>query len=202
MKLLVLDNYDSFVYNLAQALRSLGTQLQVVRNDAWTLAEVRAFAPDAIVISPGPGRPEDPRYFGICGRVVRELGRELPMLGVCLGHQGMVHAFGGQVVRAAQVMHGKCSPIYHLGGWLLAGLPQGFMAMRYHSLVVAPELPECFAVDAWTADDTIMAVSHRDAPMHGVQFHPESIGTPLGPRVLDNFLRLAREFRARRATPP
>jgi anthranilate synthase/aminodeoxychorismate synthase-like glutamine amidotransferase len=195
MKLLVLDNYDSFVYNLAQALRSLGAQLQVVRNDAWTLADVRAFAADAIVISPGPGRPEDPSYFGICGQVVRELGRELPMLGVCLGHQGMVHALGGRVVRAAQVMHGKCSPIYHHGQGLLAGLPQGFMAMRYHSLVVARELPECFTVSAWTSDDTIMAVSHRDAPMHGVQFHPESIGTPLGSRVLDNFLRLAREFR-------
>jgi anthranilate synthase component 2 len=196
MKLLVLDNYDSFVYNLAQALRSLGAETTVVRNDAWSLARLRAFAPDAIVISPGPGRPDEPRHFGICGAVLRELGSELPMLGVCLGHQGMVQAFGGQVVRAAQVMHGKASAIYHHGQGLLAGLPQGFMAMRYHSLVVAAsQLPECFEITAWTADATIMAVAHRSAPLYGVQFHPESIGTPDGPRVLANFLALAREFR-------
>jgi len=198
MKLLVLDNYDSFVYNLAQALRSLGAETSVVRNDAWTLSMVRAFAPDAIVISPGPGRPDEARHFGICGAVLRELAAELPMLGVCLGHQGMVQTFGGAVVRAAQVMHGKPSAIYHDERGLFAGLPQGFMAMRYHSLVVAPtRLPACFEVSAWTADATIMGVAHRTAPLYGVQFHPESIGTPLGPRLLANFLSAARRFRTR-----
>lgn len=193
MKLLVLDNYDSFVYNLAQALRSLGAHTHVVRNDAWSLAQVSAFAPDAVVISPGPGRPDDPRYFGVCAQVIRELGPQLPMLGVCLGHQGIVHVLGGRVVRAARVMHGKCSEIVHDGTGVFAGLPQAFSAMRYHSLVAEEaSLPACLRVSARTQDGTIMGVSHWSAPLHGVQFHPESIGTPSGRQLLDNFLQVAR----------
>jgi anthranilate synthase component 2 len=197
MKLLIFDNYDSFVYNLAQAFRSLGAEAHVVRSDAWTLAQVRAFAPDALVISPGPGHPQNAAHFGICAQVVRELGASLPLLGVCLGHQGIVHALGGRIVRAQQVMHGKSSAILHDGQGVLAGLPQGFAGMRYHSLVADPaQLPAALSVRGWTADGTIMAVEHRSAPIHGVQFHPESIGTPLGRRVLDNFLIRARAFHA------
>jgi anthranilate synthase component 2 len=196
MKVLVLDNYDSFVYNLSQCLRSLGAEACVVRNDAWTLAQVQAFAPDAVVISPGPGRPDDPRYFGVCAQVIAELGASLPMLGVCLGHQGLVHVLGGRVVQAERVMHGKCSEIVHDGSGVFAGLPQVFVAMRYHSLVADPaSLPATLRVTARTREGTIMGVSHRTAPLHGVQFHPESIGTPCGRQLLDNFLQLARATR-------
>jgi len=197
MRLLLLDNYDSFVYNLAQLLRSLGAETRVARNDAISLAEVRAHGADAIVISPGPGRPDEPRHFGVCEAVIRSLGhpaQQLPILGVCLGHQGIVHVLGGRVVRAAQVMHGKTSPIEHDGSGLFEGLPQGFVAMRYHSLVAEPEsLPACLHVTARTPDGVIMAVQHESAPLFGVQFHPESIGTPHGRNLLDNFLRLTRE---------
>jgi anthranilate synthase component 2 len=193
MKLLLLDNYDSFVYNLAQALRSLGAETQVVRNDAITLAQVYALAVDAIVISPGPGRPEEPRHFGVCGAVIAALGTRVPMLGVCLGHQGIVHMLGGRVMRAPQVMHGKTSVIEHDGTGVFQGLPQGFEAMRYHSLVADPtSLPSCLRITARSPDRAIMGVAHRHAALHGVQFHPESIGTPHGPQLLDNFLRLTR----------
>jgi anthranilate synthase component II len=192
MKLLLLDNYDSFVYNLAQALGALGAQVTVVRNDAWTLAQVQQFAPDALVISPGPGSPTDPRYFGVCAQVIAALGSTLPMLGVCLGHQGMAHVLGGRIIPAQRVMHGKSSAIQHDGSALFAGVPQGFAAMRYHSLVVDPQqLPACLEVTARTQDETIMAFAHRSAPLYGVQFHPESIGTPFGRAVLANFLRVA-----------
>jgi anthranilate synthase/aminodeoxychorismate synthase-like glutamine amidotransferase len=202
MRVLVLDNYDSFVYNLSQALRSLGAEVCVVRNDAWTLAEVSAHAPDALLISPGPGRPDVGTHFGICTQVIHALGDRLPMLGVCLGHQGIVHAFGGRIVRANQVMHGKCSEIIHDGQGLFSGIPDRFDAMRYHSLVADPaHLPDCLAVQARTSDGTIMAVSHRGRPLYGVQFHPESIGTPQGARVLANFLRLAGEFHGRATAP-
>jgi anthranilate synthase component 2 len=202
MKLLLLDNYDSFVYNLAQALRALGAATSVVRNDAWTLADVIAHAPDAIVISPGPGRPDDARYFGVCDSVIRTLSARVPTLGVCLGHQGIVHAFGGRIVRAAQPMHGKASDIAHDGLDLFASLPQPFAAMRYHSLVAEPaSLPACLRITATAADGAIMAVSHHTSPLYGVQFHPESIGTPSGPAVLDNFLRLARARVGARSQP-
>lgn len=192
MNVLVLDNYDSFVFNLAQALRSLGADTRVERNDAITLDQVRALAPDAIVISPGPGRPEAPQYFGVCGAVLRELSDSIPVLGVCLGHQGIVHNFGGQIVNAPCVMHGKASVIEHDGTGLFAGLDSPFSAMRYHSLVADPTtLPACLRVNARTADGVVMAVEHRSAPVYGVQFHPESIGTPLGPRILANFLTMA-----------
>jgi anthranilate synthase component 2 len=192
MKLLLLDNYDSFVYNLAQALRSLGAQTHVFRNDAITLDQACALRPDAIVISPGPGSPADPRHFGVCGEVIRSLGMRVPLLGVCLGHQGIVHAFGGRVIRA-EAVHGKTSPIAHDGTGVFQGLPQGFAAMRYHSLVADPgSLPACLRVSARGPDGVIMGVAHTHAPLHGVQFHPESIGTPHGPPLLANFLRLAR----------
>jgi anthranilate synthase/aminodeoxychorismate synthase-like glutamine amidotransferase len=192
MNVLVLDNYDSFVFNLAQALRSLGAHTQVERNDAITLEQVSARAPDAIVISPGPGRPEDPEYFGVCSAVLREL-TSTPVLGVCLGHQGIVHAYGGKIVNARNVMHGKASLIEHDGTGLFAGLERPFAAMRYHSLVADPgTIPEALRVTARTQDGVVMAVEHRSAPVFGVQFHPESVGTPDGPRILANFLALAR----------
>lgn len=198
MKLLIVDNYDSFVFNLAQALRSLGAQTQVARNDAIALREVVDLAPDAIVISPGPGRPEDPRYFGVCAELLRELGARVPILGVCLGHQGIVHSFGGRIVPAARVMHGKTSAIEHDGTSLFEGISGPFVAMRYHSLVAdSQHIPDCLSVNARTADGVVMAVAHRSAPLFGVQFHPESIGTPMGPRILDNFLALARKHNAR-----
>lgn len=199
MNVLILDNYDSFVFNLAQALRSLGAQTQVKRNDALTLDDVIRLAPDAIVISPGPGRPESAQYFGVCSEVLRELVGHVPILGVCLGHQGIVHTLGGRIVNAPCVMHGKTSLIEHDGTGLFAGIPTGFAAMRYHSLVADAELlPECLRVNARTADGVVMAVEHRSAPVYGVQFHPESIGTPAGPRLLANFLALARSVRAQR----
>jgi len=202
MRLLVLDNYDSFVYNLAQALRSLGAELQVVRNDAWDLERIRKFGADAIVISPGPGDPSEPRYFGVCADVIRELGASVPLLGVCLGHQGIAHVYGGRIVRAARVMHGKTSVVHHDACGLFEGLPQAFTAMRYHSLVIDREhVPSCLRVTAHTSDGTIMAIEHRNAPVLGVQFHPESIGTPLGTRVLGNFLALARRRAHLRAAP-
>lgn len=192
MKLLLLDNYDSFTYNLAQALRALGADTRVVRNDAWRIDDVVAHAPDAIVISPGPGRPDDPRYFGVCGEVIRTLHERVPILGVCLGHQGIVHALGGRIVRAAQPMHGKASDIVHDGRDLFTGLPQPLSAMRYHSLVADPaSVPACLRITATAPDGAVMAVSHRTSALHGVQFHPESIGTPFGPALLASFLRLA-----------
>ncbi|MEY4582720.1 MAG: hypothetical protein RL701_7423 [Pseudomonadota bacterium] len=192
MKLLVLDNYDSFVYNLVQALRSFGASVVVVRNDAWSLDQVCAFAADAIVISPGPGHPAEPRYFGVCPDVIRELGPQVPLLGVCLGHQGIAQVLGGRIVRAERVMHGKTSAIRHDMTGLFAEIPQDFTAMRYHSLVVDPStLPASLRATAHTADGTMMALEHRSAPIYGVQFHPESIGTPAGPRILGNFLSLA-----------
>jgi anthranilate synthase/aminodeoxychorismate synthase-like glutamine amidotransferase len=193
MKLLILDNYDSFVFNLAQALRSLGAQTRVERNDAVTLHDVIELSPDAIVISPGPGRAEEPAYFGVCAEVLRELDRRIPVLGVCLGHQGIVQCFGGRIVAAPRLMHGKTSAIVHEGTGLFEGIPSPFVAMRYHSLVADPEhMPACLRVTARTTDGVVMAVAHRTAPLFGVQFHPESIGTPDGSRILANFLTLAK----------
>ena len=197
MNVLILDNYDSFVFNLAQALRSLGAVAQVERNDAISIEHVSRLAPDAIVISPGPGRPEDPQYFGVCSAVLRELSGRIPVLGVCLGHQGIVHAFGGTIVNAPRVMHGKASLIEHDSTGVFAGVAGPFAAMRYHSLVAeAATLPSCLRVNARTSDGVIMGVEHRSAPVFGVQFHPESIGTPEGPRILANFLSLARAARS------
>jgi anthranilate synthase/aminodeoxychorismate synthase-like glutamine amidotransferase len=189
--LFVLDNYDSFTYNLVQYLGELGAEPLVRRNDALTVAEVLALEPSGIVISPGPGTPRD---AGISVPLVRAAAAAgVPLLGVCLGHQAIGEAFGGRVVRAARLMHGKTSEVRHVGRGLFAGLPSPLTAMRYHSLIVEQQgLPAELEPLAWSADEgwgeEMMAVQHRRLPVHGVQFHPESIGTPQGMRLLDNFL--------------
>ena len=190
MRTLILDNYDSFTFNLFQAIGELDERPTVLRNDAADLAQIRALAPDRIVISPGPGRPDDPAYFGVCAQVIQELGPSTPILGVCLGHQGIAHVLGGSVVRAGRVMHGKTSVVEHDGSPFFAGIPKRFEAMRYHSLGVdAADVPDVLTVTARTDDGVIMALRHERWPVYGVQFHPESIGTLVGPRLLYNFLR-------------
>ena len=187
---LVIDNYDSFTFNLVQALGQLGASVEVVRNDALSVAEVLAAQPAAVVISPGPKTPDD---AGICVDLVRAAGATTPILGVCLGHQAIGVAYGGRVVRAPAVVHGKVLPVYHDGAGVLRGLDSPLMATRYHSLVIASDdVPDVLEVTARSEDGVIMAVRHRDLPVEGVQFHPESIGTPLGPRLLGNFLAQAR----------
>jgi anthranilate synthase component 2 len=191
MRTVILDNYDSFTFNLFQALGEIDERPLVFRNDCITAAELEQLKPDRLIISPGPGNPEDPSYFGVCRQAILDLGQRVPVLGVCLGHQGIIHAFGGRVVRAPQVMHGKTSYIFHTGVGVLHGLPRPFEAMRYHSLVGDPAaLPDCLEVTARTEDGVIMGVQHREYPVHGVQFHPESIGTPAGKQLLENFIRL------------
>jgi anthranilate synthase component 2 len=189
MKIAILDNYDSFTYNLYQYLAELDSKPLVFRNDELAFEDFRALQPDRIVISPGPGNPENPQYFGICRRVILEMGPVTPILGVCLGHQGIVSAFGGRVVRAPQPMHGKTSVVYHNNKGILKGLRNGFEVMRYHSLVGEKEtMPDCLEVTAKTWDDVIMGVQHKTYPIYGIQFHPESIGTPVGKRILRKFL--------------
>lgn len=188
-RVLVIDNYDSFVYNLVQELGELGAEPVVFRNDAIDIAGIRAESPDAVLISPGPGRPED---AGISLAVIHELGGVYPILGVCLGHQAIGQAFGGDVVSAPTLMHGKTSAIHHGGAGVFAGLPDPFVATRYHSLVVEPgTLPDCLEVTARTVDGVIMGVRHRTLPIEGVQFHPESLLTLEGPSLLANFLAAA-----------
>lgn len=191
-RVLVIDNYDSFTYNLVQYLGELGEAPDVRRNDALTLEEVGAMAPDAIVISPGPCTPSE---AGISVPLVRRWGAAIPVLGVCLGHQAIVEAYGGRVVRAGRVMHGKTSLVAHEGTGLFAGLPSPLEVMRYHSLIAEPAaLPAALQVLARATDDPgeIHAVRHREHPVWGVQFHPESVMTPRGKDLLANFLRLAR----------
>ena len=185
--LLLIDNYDSFTFNLAQYLGELGAPPLVKRNDEMSLDEIAALKPDHIVISPGPGRPED---AGISVELIRRFGPKTPLLGVCLGHQGIGIAFGGQVVRASQLMHGKVSSIQHDGRGVFQGVSQPFTAGRYHSLVVAEPLPDVLEIAARTDDGTIMGVRHRTFPVHGVQFHPESVLTGEGKQILRNFLGL------------
>jgi len=181
----VIDNYDSFTYNLVQYFGELGAEVRVFRNDAITVEALEALAPDHIVISPGPGEPAD---AGISGDVIRELGPRRPLLGVCLGHQCIGEVFGGQVVRAPRLVHGKTSPILHRGDGLFAGLPSPFDATRYHSLIVAEPLPHALEVTASTSEGEVMGLRHRTHPIFGVQFHPESILTEHGKRILRNFL--------------
>jgi len=190
VKTVILDNYDSFTFNLYQLLGELDERPLVFRNDQVSLTDLVRLQPDRIVISPGPGNPEDESYFGVCRQAILELGREVPILGVCLGHQGIIAAFGGRVIRAREVMHGKTSFVFHNDTGIFRGLPRAFEAMRYHSLVGDRNtLPDCLEVTAKTWDDVIMGVQHRQLPIYGVQFHPESIGTPVGKRLLENFLR-------------
>ena len=189
MRVLLVDNYDSFTYNLAQYLGELGADVQVERNDAITVDQIRALAPRAIVISPGPCTPNE---AGISMDVIRELAGQFPILGVCLGHQSIGQVFGGRVVRASRVMHGKVSKIFHDEKGLFAGVENPFIATRYHSLVIAPEsLPDCLEVTAKTWEDEIMGVRHKDLRVEGVQFHPESIMTTAGKALLANFLEMA-----------
>jgi anthranilate synthase component 2 len=191
VKTVIIDNYDSFTYNLYQYLGELDERPLVFRNDRITAEEVKQLAPDRIIISPGPGNPENPAYFGVCRQVILELGRTIPLLGVCLGHQGIAAAFGGRVVRAPEVMHGKTSEVFHDSSSLFAGLPQPFQVMRYHSLVAdQATFPDALVATAHTADGIIMGLRHRDLPIYGVQFHPESIGTPAGRRLIENFIFL------------
>jgi anthranilate synthase component 2 len=192
--LLLIDNYDSFTFNLAQYLGELGQDVKVLRNDALDVAGIRALAPERIVISPGPGTPDD---AGVTLALLRELAGVMPILGVCLGHQAIGQAFGGKVVRAREIMHGKISPIHHHGIGVLTGLADPFEATRYHSLVVErTSLPECLEITAWTEHpdgsfDEIMGLRHKTLPVEGVQFHPESILTRNGHALLQNFLERA-----------
>jgi anthranilate synthase/aminodeoxychorismate synthase-like glutamine amidotransferase len=184
---LLLDNYDSFTFNLAQYLGELGAPPLVKRNDEISLDEIETLKPSHIVISPGPGRPED---AGISVALIQRFGPTTPLLGVCLGHQGIGVAFGGEVVRASQLMHGKVSSIQHDGRGVFRGVTQPFTAGRYHSLVVAEPLPDVLEISARTDDGTIMGVRHKAFPVHGVQFHPESVLTGEGRQILRNFLGL------------
>ncbi len=192
MKLLMVDNYDSFTFNLVQYFGELGVVPKVIRNDEWTLEEAVAWGADAVVVSPGPCTPAE---AGISVELIRRVSGRLPILGVCLGHQSIGAAFGGEIIRAGVIMHGKTSPISHLDTDIFAGLPQPFAATRYHSLAIAPDtLPTCLRVTAWVDDPagrTIMGVAHTEHPTWGVQFHPESILTTHGKELLANFLRLA-----------
>ena len=185
--LLILDNYDSFTYNLVQYFGELGAEMQIFRNDALTVAEVKALSPERICISPGPCTPNE---AGISLELIRELGPTTPTLGVCLGHQSIGQVYGGDVVRAYRLMHGKTSPIHHNGTSVFKGLPDPFEATRYHSLIVKRDtLPYCLEITAWTAEGEIMGLRHKEHPVHGVQFHPESILTEHGKQMLENFLK-------------
>lgn len=186
--LLVIDNYDSFTYNLVQYFGELGEEMKVVRNDQITIDEIRELAPDHICISPGPCTPTE---AGISCEVISTFGGQIPILGVCLGHQSIGQVFGGDVVRADSLMHGKTSMIYHTGKSLFKGLPSPFTATRYHSLIVKRDtLPDCLEITAETADGVIMGLRHKEMEIHGVQFHPESILTEHGREMLQNFLDL------------
>lgn len=190
--LLLIDNYDSFTYNLVHYLGELGAEVRVVRNDAMTVQEAIALAPSSIVLSPGPC---DPAQAGICLPLTRAAASAgIPLLGVCLGHQTIGEAFGGDVVRCHEIVHGKMGAMHHAGGGMFRGLPSPFLATRYHSLVVKREtLPDCLEITAWLEDGTIMGLRHRDKPIEGVQFHPESIASEHGHQLLRNFLDTARE---------
>lgn len=184
----VIDNYDSFTYNLVQLLGELGANLQVFRNDAITVDELAELSPSHIVISPGPGEPDS---AGISKEVVRELGPSTPILGVCLGQQCIGEVYGGKVIRAPRLMHGKTSPIYHYGDDLFSGIPSPFEATRYHSLIVAEPLPPELKSTAFTSDGELMGLQHKSYPVYGVQFHPESILTAHGRAILHNFLAIS-----------
>ncbi len=186
--ILVIDNYDSFTFNLVQYLGELGAEMQVYRNDAVDVAEAVALQPEKVMISPGPCTPKE---AGVSCDMVREFGPRLPVLGVCLGHQSIAEVYGGRVVRAGRLMHGKTSPVHHAGKSVFKGLPSPFDAMRYHSLIVERStLPDSLELTAWTEEGEIMGVRHVEHPVHGVQFHPESILTIEGKRLLQNFLYL------------
>jgi anthranilate synthase/aminodeoxychorismate synthase-like glutamine amidotransferase len=185
--ILVIDNYDSFTYNLVQYLGEMGCALEIARNDQVSVADIRGMHPERIVISPGPCTPNE---AGIILKVVQEFHTEIPILGVCLGHQAIAQAMGGTIVKAPEIVHGKTSEVHHLDDALFQNIPSPFIATRYHSLVVArSSLPACLEVNAWTSSGIIMGLRHRQYPVYGVQFHPESIATDHGKQVLKNFLQ-------------
>lgn len=190
----MIDNYDSFVFNIAQLLGGLKAEPTVARNDKITVQDIKTLNPDAIVISPGPGHPADRKYFGICTDVIKELGPKLPILGVCLGHQGIVHAFGGRVINAGRVRHGKTSPIRYTDCKLFEGIKNPFKATRYHSLVADQEtIPDCLEVTARALDDgEVMGIRHKKYVIEGVQFHPESVLTGEGLKILANFVSMVK----------
>ncbi len=186
--ILVIDNYDSFTYNLVQYLGELGAEMRVFRNDEITVAEAVALNPEKVLVSPGPCTPKE---AGVSCDIIREFGPRLPLFGVCLGHQSIGDVYGGNVVRADRLMHGKTSPMIHEGQSVFKGLPSPFDATRYHSLIIERKsLPDCLEITAWTAEGEIMGVQHKEHPVHGVQFHPESILTVEGKKLLQNFLDL------------
>ena len=196
--ILMIDNYDSFTYNLVQYFGELGEEVQIYRNDEITISQIETMAPDIIVISPGPCTPNE---AGISMEVVEHFGGKIPLLGICLGHQSMAQVYGGKIVRAREVKHGKTSPIYHNGQGVFENLPNPFIATRYHSLIIdKASLPDCFELSAWTQEggkadgkvDEIMGIKHKNFAMEGVQFHPESILTEHGHDLLENFLRKLR----------
>lgn len=191
MKFLIIDNYDSFVYNIAQYLGELGVDCEVIRNDKITLEQIRQNNYDAIIISPGPGTPSDRKYFGVCSDVIKDLGPSTPILGVCLGHQGIIEAFGGKVTNAGCVRHGKTSPVKHVDSELFKDVKNPFRATRYHSLVGDKTvIPDVLEVTATAADDgEVMAIRHKNYLIEGVQFHPESIMTEDGKKILSNFIQ-------------
>ena len=186
--ILMIDNYDSFTYNLVQAFRELGADMQVIRNDQIDVDGIRALAPSALILSPGPGNPDS---AGVTLAAIKEFAGKVPLFGVCLGHQSIAQAFGGRIVHAKQLMHGKTSRIHHDGRGVFAGLEQDFPAMRYHSLAVEREsLPDCFEISAETEDGEIMGLRHKTFPIESVQYHPESIGTPEGMKQMRNFVQM------------
>ncbi|MFQ5475438.1 MAG: anthranilate synthase component II [Nitrosopumilus sp.] len=195
MKFLIIDNYDSFVYNIAQYLGELGVESDVIRNDRITLNEIKRANYDAIIISPGPGTPEDEKYFGVCSEVIKDMGPSTPILGVCLGHQGIIHAFGGKVTNAGCVRHGKTSLVDHTDSKLFKDVKNPFRATRYHSLVGDKTIiPDVLEITATAADDgEIMAIKHKKYLIEGVQFHPESIMTEDGKKILENFIKQVKE---------
>jgi anthranilate synthase component 2 len=187
MKVLLIDNYDSFVYNLYQYLGELGAEIIVKRNDKITIEEIKQMEPDRIVLSPGPGNPENEKDFGICKQILNKM--KVPILGVCLGHQGIISHFGGKIVRAEKPMHGKTSVIKHNGKGIFSGVNNPLTVMRYHSLL-GTEIPDCLEITAETEAGEVMAVQHKHLPIYGVQFHPESIMTEDGKKILENFLEI------------
>tara|TARA_B110001454_G_scaffold17238_2_gene15503 strand:+ start:112 stop:705 length:594 start_codon:yes stop_codon:yes gene_type:complete len=195
LKFLIIDNYDSFVYNIAQYLGELGVNCEVIRNDKITIPQIKEKSYDAIIISPGPGTPEDKKYFGICSEVINTMGKDTPIFGVCLGHQGIIAAFGGKVTNAGCVRHGKTSPVNHTDTKLFNGVKNPFRATRYHSLVGDKTvIPDILEVTATAGDDgEVMAIEHKEYLIQGVQFHPESIMTEDGKKILGNFVSQVKE---------
>ncbi|MDI1495830.1 MAG: Anthranilate synthase component 2 [Cenarchaeum symbiont of Oopsacas minuta] len=194
MKFLIIDNYDSFVYNISQYLGELGVCCDIVRNDALSKEQIEGIGYDAIIISPGPGTPNKVRYFGVCSKIIKECGPSIPILGICLGHQGIISAFGGIVTNASRIRHGKTSPIDHHKDDIFDGVSNPFQATRYHSLAgFAESIPDSLKVIATAKDDgEIMAIRHRSYPIIGVQFHPESIMTLEGKKILENFIKFVK----------